>query len=104
MLIFSAGQGEPVKQVWRSSLQRAVNCEHPQEREVRAGSVRCLSGRLQKAAAMNVVEIDAASNNGVDNIREISEEVAYSDRRKEDIRYISSMRCICFPPVHLTRC
>ena len=27
---------------------------------------------------MNVVEIDAASNNGVDNIREIVNEVAYS--------------------------
>lgn len=27
---------------------------------------------------MNVIEIDAASNNGVDNIREIREEVAYS--------------------------
>ena len=27
--------------------------------------------------SMNVIEIDAASNNGVDNIREIREEVAY---------------------------
>ena len=27
---------------------------------------------------MNVIEIDAASNNGVDNIREIREEVGYS--------------------------
>ena len=28
--------------------------------------------------SMNVIEIDAASNNGVDNIREIVEEVRYS--------------------------
>ena len=27
---------------------------------------------------MNVIEIDAASNNGVDNIREIVDEVSYS--------------------------
>ena len=27
---------------------------------------------------MNVIEIDAASNNGVDNIREIKEQVQYS--------------------------
>lgn len=27
---------------------------------------------------MNVIEIDAASNNGVDNIREIIDEVSYS--------------------------
>ena len=35
------------------------------------------AGRLRAGASMNVIEIDAASNNGVDNIREIREEVAY---------------------------
>ncbi len=33
--------------------------------------------RFRLGTAMNVIEIDAASNNGVDNIREIREEVAY---------------------------
>ena len=33
---------------------------------------------LFRSTSMNVIEIDAASNNGVDNIREIREEVAYS--------------------------
>ena len=38
---------------------------------------------IAAGTSMNVIEIDAASNNGVDNIREIREEVAYSpDRRK----------------------
>ena len=37
---------------------------------------------------MNVIEIDAASNNGVDNIREIREEVAYRPTQ-EDIKCIS---------------
>ena len=32
---------------------------------------------FRRERAMNVIEIDAASNNGVDNIREIREEVAY---------------------------
>ena len=32
---------------------------------------------IQAGTSMNVIEIDAASNNGVDNIREIREEVAY---------------------------
>src|SRR5699024_6211728 len=32
---------------------------------------------IQAGTFMNVIEIDAASNNGVDNIREIREEVAY---------------------------
>lgn len=54
---------------------KAVNCEHPVD-----GSP-CGECRMCKAiasgASMNVIEIDAASNNGVDNIREIREEVAY---------------------------
>lgn len=33
---------------------------------------------IQSQASMNVIEIDAASNNGVDNIREIRDEVEYS--------------------------
>lgn len=33
---------------------------------------------IAAGASMNVIEIDAASNNGVDNIREIVDEVSYS--------------------------
>lgn len=55
---------------------RAVNCEHP------VNGSPCGECQMCKAIAagvsMNVIEIDAASNNGVDNIREIVEEVAYS--------------------------
>ena len=54
---------------------KAVNCEHPV-----AGSPcgECASCRAIAAGnSMNVIEIDAASNNGVDNIREIREEVSY---------------------------
>ncbi len=55
---------------------KAVNCENPHD-----GSPcnECASCRaIQAGAAVNVVEIDAASNNGVDNIREIRDEVRYS--------------------------
>lgn len=55
---------------------KAVNCENPMD-----GSP-CRECRICKAiasgASMNVIEIDAASNNGVDNIREIVDEVSYS--------------------------
>lgn len=55
---------------------RAVNCEHP------VNGSPCGECQMCKAIAagvsLNVIEIDAASNNGVDNIREIVEEVAYS--------------------------
>lgn len=33
---------------------------------------------ITAGASMNVIEIDAASNNGVDNIREIVDEVSFS--------------------------
>ena len=55
---------------------KSVNCEHPVD-----GSpcLECRSCRaIAAGASMNVVEIDAASNNGVDNIREIVDEVSYS--------------------------
>lgn len=56
---------------------KAVNCEHPID-----GSPCGVCPMCQSIAAgtsmNNVIEIDAASNNGVDNIREIRENVAYS--------------------------
>ena len=55
---------------------RAVNCEHPVDGSPCNECPSCKA--IQASAAMNVVEIDAASNNGVDNIREIREEVQYS--------------------------
>ena len=55
---------------------RAVNCENPGT-EGPCGECR-ICRAIAAGASMNVIEIDAASNNGVDNIREIVEEVSYS--------------------------
>ncbi len=54
---------------------RAVNCEHPVDGSPcnECDTCRSISG----SSSMNVVEIDAASNNGVENIREIREQVQY---------------------------
>ncbi|MEE1303713.1 MAG: DNA polymerase III subunit gamma/tau [Agathobacter sp.] len=54
---------------------RAVNCEHPVEGSPCGECPTCKA--IQNGSSMNVIEIDAASNNGVDNIRQIREEVAY---------------------------
>ncbi len=57
-------------------MAKAVNCENNKD-----GSPcnECASCRAIAAGnSMNVVEIDAASNNGVDSVREIIEEVSYS--------------------------
>ncbi len=55
---------------------RAVNCEHPVNGSPCNECPTCKA--IMEGASMNVVEIDAASNNGVDNIREIRDEVKYS--------------------------
>ena len=55
---------------------RTVNCENPME-DGPCGECRSCRA-IAAGASMNVIEIDAASNNGVDNIREIVEEVSYS--------------------------
>ncbi|HJA43739.1 MAG TPA: DNA polymerase III subunit gamma/tau, partial [Candidatus Dorea stercoravium] len=54
---------------------KAVNCQHPVEGSPCGECAMCRS--IAAGTSMNVIEIDAASNNGVDNIREIREEVAY---------------------------
>lgn len=54
---------------------KAVNCEHPREGSPCGACSMCRE--IGEGSSMNVIEIDAASNNGVDNIREIREEVSY---------------------------
>lgn len=56
-------------------LAKAVNCEHPVDGSPCNDCPACRA--ISAGTSMNVIEIDAASNNGVDNIREIREEVAY---------------------------
>lgn len=55
---------------------KAVNCENPKDGSPCGECPLCKA--IASGASMNVIEIDAASNNGVDNIREIVDEVSYS--------------------------
>ena len=55
---------------------KAVNCESPVDGNPCGECAVCKA--IAAGASMNVIEIDAASNNGVDNIREIVDEVSYS--------------------------
>ena len=55
---------------------KAVNCEHPVSGSPCGECPTCKA--IAAGTSMNVIEIDAASNNGVDNIREIRDEVQYS--------------------------
>ncbi len=55
---------------------KAVNCEHPADGNPCGECAVCRA--ISENADLNVVEMDAASNNGVDDIREIIEQVTYS--------------------------
>jgi DNA polymerase-3 subunit gamma/tau len=57
-------------------LAKVVNCEHPVDGNP-CNECRMCKG-ISAQTSMNVIEIDAASNNGVDNVREIVDEVRYS--------------------------
>ena len=64
-------------------LARAVNCEHPVHGDPCNACPACKG--ILEGSVLDVVEIDAASNNGVDNDRENRDEVRYapsSDRKK----------------------
>ena len=57
-------------------LAKAVNCESPINGSPCNSCASCLS--IDAGTATDVLEMDAASNNGVDNIRDIRDEVVYS--------------------------
>jgi len=54
---------------------QAINCMETVDGEACGNCKICLE--IENQRSMNVIEIDAASNNGVDNIRDIREEVMY---------------------------
>lgn len=55
---------------------RAVNCEHPADGNPCGECSSCKA--ISEDSNLNVVEMDAASNNGVEDIRAIIEQVSYS--------------------------
>ncbi len=67
-------------------LAKAVNCENPQNGEPCNECEVCKG--LDSGSIYDVVEIDAASNNGVDNIRDLREEANYTPTRGKYRVYI----------------
>ncbi|MBQ5841048.1 MAG: DNA polymerase III subunit gamma/tau [Clostridia bacterium] len=57
-------------------LAKAVNCQHPVEGDPCNTCEVCRG--IDDGSILDVTEIDAASNNGVDNIRELRDEVAFT--------------------------
>ena len=73
MLCGSRGIG---KTTLAKILARAVNCEHPVDGNPCNECAACK--QINAGSSMNVVEIDAASNNRVDDVRELIDGVRYS--------------------------
>ena len=55
----------------------AVNCEHPHEDGSPCLECACCKG-IEQGSLLDVAEIDAASNNGVEDIRRLREEAGYT--------------------------
>ena len=56
-------------------VAKAVNCLHPQDGNPCNECLNCKG--IDDGSILDVVEIDAASNNGVDNIRQLREEAYF---------------------------
>ncbi|WP_081676497.1 DNA polymerase III subunit gamma/tau [Butyrivibrio sp. NC3005] len=67
-------------------LSRAVNCENPHDGNPCGECETCRA--IAEGRCVDVVEIDAASNNGVENIRTIIDEVSYSPTMAKKKVYI----------------
>ena len=57
-------------------LARAVNCENPVDGNPCNRCPACLG--IESGAVLDVLELDAASNNGVDQIRALRDEAIYT--------------------------
>lgn len=57
-------------------LAKAVNCEHPIDGNPCGSCAACRA--IDSGACMDVLEIDAASNNGVDNVRDLRDDAIYT--------------------------
>ena len=67
-------------------IAKAVNCENPVDGSPCNQCESCKA--IAAGASMNVIEIDAASNNGVDSVRQINDAVRYSPSSGKYLVYI----------------
>lgn len=67
-------------------LAKAINCEHPINGEPCGKCKSCIG--ISENNNLDVIEIDAASNNGVDNIREIISNMKYTPESKYKVYII----------------
>ena len=67
-------------------LAKAVNCEHPVDGDPCCQCPSCLG--LESGSFLDVLELDAASNNGVDQVRALRDEAIYAPANVKKRVYI----------------
>ena len=67
-------------------LAKAVNCENPQDGNPCNQCKSCLA--IDSGSCLDVLEIDAASNNGVDNVRDLRDDAIYTPSQVKKRVYI----------------
>ena len=67
-------------------LAKAVNCENPHDGNPCNACASCRS--IDSGGCMDVLEIDAASNNGVDNVRTLRDDAVYTPSEVQKRVYI----------------
>ena len=83
-------------------LAKAVNCEHPVDGNPCNECDACRG--IEDGSVLDVVELDAASNNGVDDVRMLRDEAIFSSDHSSQSAFTSSTRCTCSPSRRSTRC
>ena len=73
-------------------LAKAINCLDPVNGDPCGKCENCL--RMEQEETLDVIEIDAASNNGVDEIRNLRDTVKYPPQYGKDARPGASMALI----------
>lgn len=71
---------------------KAINCHNPSEGEAcgACGSCKAIAAKTQ----LDIIEMDAASNNGVDNIRDLRDEIKYPPSEKYKIYIIDEVHML----------
>ena len=67
-------------------LSKAVNCENPIDGNPCCRCASCMA--IESGSCMDVLEIDAASNNGVDNVRDLRDDAIYTPSQVKKRVYI----------------
>ena len=84
-------------------LAKALNCTNlGADGEPDGECENCVA--IADGTFLDLIEIDAASNRGVDDARDLLERIAWTSARRRGARCTSSTRCTCSPTRRRTRC